>query len=128
MLPITTLFTAILGVLFFVLSLRTINGRTKNKVSLGTGDSDDMLRRVRTHANFAEYIPLLLIILGLLEYRGVPDSMLYIFGTIVVVGRILHFYGLYSATTPLWARIYGMQCTLWPLLLGSLYLLYQVIL
>ncbi len=124
---ITLVFTGILGILFFFLSLRTILGRGKNKVSLGTGDSDDMLRRVRTHANFSEYIPLLLIILGLLEYKEVPDALLYTFGSIVVIGRILHFYGLYSSQTPGWARVYGMQCTLWPLLTGSLYLLYLVI-
>lgn len=123
---ITILFTAILGIMFFGLSLRTILGRGKNKVNLGTGNSDDMLRRVRTHANFAEYIPLLLIIMGLLEYQGVSDTLLYAFGTIVVIGRILHFYGLYSATTPMWARVYGMQCTLWPLVLGCTVLLYRL--
>jgi uncharacterized protein len=121
---ITIVFTGILGIFFFALSLRTIAGRGKNKVSLGTGDSDDMLRRVRTHANFAEYVPLFLIILGLLEYQGVSDSVLYVFGVVVVIGRVLHFYGLYSPQTPSWARVYGMQCALWPLVLGSAYLLF----
>ncbi len=124
MLPITALFTGILGIIFFGLSLRTILGRGKNKVNLGTGDSDDMLRRVRTHANFAEYIPLILIIMGLLEYHGVSNVLLYAYGVVIVLGRGLHFYGLYSPQTPGWARIYGMQCTLWPLVLGSGYLLY----
>lgn len=124
MLPVTILFAGILGLLFFSLSLRTIYGRVKNKVNLGTGDSDDMLRRVRTHANFAEYIPFLLIIMGLLEYHSVSSTFLYVYGTVVVLGRCLHVYGLYSPQTPGWARVYGMQCTLWPLVLGSGYLLY----
>jgi uncharacterized protein len=124
---ITILFTGILGIMFFGLSLRTILGRGKNKVNLGTGNSDDMLRRVRTHANFAEYIPFLLIIMGLLEYQGTPDTILYLFGTVVVIGRMLHFYGLYSPQTPGWARIYGMQCTLWPLVLGCAVLLYRLL-
>lgn len=120
---ITIFFTALLGLWYFVLSARTIAGRGKYKVSLGSGESDDMLRRVRTHANFSEYIPLLLIIMGLLEFKEVSQIFLVLFGASLVVGRGLHFYGLYSAGTPFWPRVLGMHLTLWPLVIGCCYLL-----
>ncbi len=123
--PITALFAAILALIFFYHSLRTINGRRETKTNLGTGDSDVMLRRVRIHGNFAEYIPFLLIILGLLEQAALPSWFLYTFGGVVVIGRLLHAYGLWSPATPGWARTWGMQLTLWPLIIGAFTLLYS---
>ena len=122
--PITLIATGVLGILFFVHSLRTIFGRKLTNTNLGDGDNELMIRRIRIHGNFAEYIPLLLIILGLLEVSEVPSLWLVGFAALVVVGRLLHFYGLYSKDTPGLARILGMQMTLWPLLVGSIYLLY----
>jgi uncharacterized membrane protein YecN with MAPEG domain len=124
---VTIFFTAFLGFWYVALSVRTIVGRGKYKVSLGSGESDDMLRRVRTHANFAEYIPLLLIVMGLLEFKDVSQIFLVLFGLSLVVGRGLHFYGLYSARTPLWPRVLGMHLTLWPLIIGCFYLLYLLL-
>lgn len=124
---ITSSVAAILGMVYFVHSLRTIAARGSTKTNLGDGGSDIMVRRIRIHGNFAEYVPLLLIMLGLLEYHGAPATALWAFGISVVVGRLLHAYGLWSPQTPGWARIVGMQLTLWPLILGSLGLLYGVI-
>lgn len=122
--PITLITTGILGLLFFIHSLRTINGRRLTKTNLGDGGNELMTRRIRIHANFAEYIPLLLFILFLLETNLVPKLVLVVFSITVVIGRLFHFYGLYSEDTPGWARVLGMQFTLWPLVLGSTYLLY----
>ncbi len=122
--PITLLTTGILGLLFFVHSLRTIQGRSLTKTNLGDGGNELMTRRIRIHGNFAEYIPLLLLILFLLETSGGLMLFLIGFAVCIVSGRVLHFYGLYSKETPLWARVVGMQLTLWPLILGSVYLLY----
>ncbi len=119
----TLFFTGLLGIWFFVLSLRTIFGRRDNRVSLGTGQSDDLLRRVRMHGNFAEYIPFLLIIMMLLELQGVSQWLLLTYGGLILVGRGLHAYGLWSPKTPMWARIWGMQLTLWPLFGGCVGLL-----
>ena len=121
--PITLLSTGILGILFFIHSLRTIKGRSITETSLGDGGDELMTRRIRIHGNFAEYIPLLLIILLLLEVSKVGIVLLVTFAASIILGRLLHFYGLYSKETPFWARIAGMQLTLWPLLLGSVYLI-----
>lgn len=122
--PITLITTGILGLLFFTHSLRTIQGRALTKTNLGDGGNDALTRRIRIHANFAEYIPLLLFIQLLLEMKGAPSVFLIGFGLALVIGRLLHFYGLYSKETPGWARVWGMQLTLWPLVTGSGYLLF----
>ncbi len=122
--PITLITTGFLGLLFFIHSLRTILGRSLTKTNLGDGGHDLLTIRIRIHANFAEYIPLLLFILFQLEINKVNMSILVAFAFMIMIGRLLHFYGLYSKETPGWTRVLGMQLTLWPLVLGSSYLIY----
>ena len=122
--PITLITTGILGIIFFIHSLRIIQGRGLTKTSLGDGGNDVMTRRIRIHGNFAEYIPLLLFILFLLELTHTNSLLISVFAAALVVGRLFHFYGLYSNGSPIWARVWGMQLTLWPLLISCLYFLY----
>ena len=125
---ITLITTGILGILFFIHSIRTIAGRKLTKTNLGDGGTDLMVRRIRIHGNFAEYIPFLLLVLLLLEIRQTATSALVAYASMLIVGRVLHFYGLYSQESPMWARVSGMHLTLWPLLVGSIYLLYFALL
>ena len=48
-------YAALLGLLFFYLSIRTIGLRRKLKIGVGAKDNEEMLRAMRVHANFAEY-------------------------------------------------------------------------
>ena len=122
-LPITCITAGILGILFFIHSVRTIKGRTATGTNLGDGGNDLMIRRIRIHGNFAEYIPLLLLMMLVLELAEVPTYALVAMSASIILGRIFHFYGLYSKETPGVARVLGMQLTLWPLMLASMYLL-----
>ena len=122
--PITLITSGILGLLFFIHSIRIIKVRRSTRTNLGDGGDESMLRRIRIHANFAEYIPLLLFFLLLLEINDVTQILLIVFSLLIISGRILHFYGLFSKETPGWARVIGIHFTLWPLMLGSMYLVY----
>jgi uncharacterized protein len=124
MLPITSLCTGILGLLFLFHSVRTILARKETRTNLGAGESDLMLRRIRIHGNFAEYIPFLLFMMALLEFSVIDNWVLYAFGSSLVLGRLLHMYGLHSPTTPGSARIIGMVLTFLPLMLGSVALIF----
>nr|WP_265324035.1 MAPEG family protein [Aeromonas veronii] len=54
---ILPVYAALLALLFVLLSIRTIRTRHSRKVALGHGDDPAMLRAMRVHANFAEYVP-----------------------------------------------------------------------
>jgi uncharacterized membrane protein YecN with MAPEG domain len=72
--PIPTIlpaYAAILAIFFVVLSIRTIRQRRKLKIGLGDAGNNDMQRAVRVHANFAEYVPLGLLMIYLVEQSGV---------------------------------------------------------
>jgi len=59
---ILPIYAALLALLFVLLSIRTIRTRHSRGVALGHGDDPAMLRAMRVHANFAEYVPLALLL------------------------------------------------------------------
>ena len=65
--PVTALYAALLAPLFILLAVRVIRSRREAKVAVGDGGDKALLRRMRVHANFAEYVPLALILMALAE-------------------------------------------------------------
>jgi uncharacterized protein len=103
---ITALYAGLLAILFLVLSIRVVQKRTN--VSLGDGGDAELLRRIRGHGNFAEYVPLMLLMMALLEYGGaLPSWLLHALGITLVVARVLH--GIALSFTAKWkfGRFYG---------------------
>lgn len=100
-LPVTTVYASLLALVFLVLSVRVVDGRRRFGVNLGDGDNPAMQRRIRAHANFGEYVPLLLILLAVLEAAQLPAWLLHGFGATLLLARLLHGYAL--AFTEHWA-------------------------
>ncbi len=93
-LPITLVTACILGIMFIWLSSRVIAGRVRMQSLIGDSNSEEMLFLMRTHANFTEYTPIFLIILGLLEYAGGNATALTVIAALFVVARLLHVPGM----------------------------------
>jgi hypothetical protein len=93
-LPVTLATASVLALIYIVLITRIGHGRHKYHVSMGDGGNADMLVRMRTQANFVEYVPLLLIFMGLFESAGVSREKLGIAGAALVLFRILHAIGM----------------------------------
>lgn len=121
---ITTIFLAVLSLMYLAVSLHVSRIRNQLGVRHGVGDSPKLLHAVRAHGNFSEYVPILIFILWMMEYNLASGWLLWVFGLIVVVGRVAYTYGMLSAAHPLWARGVGMLCTYVPLLIGSVVLIY----
>ncbi len=91
---ITLLYAGILGLISIVLAVGVGNQRGKSGISIGLGDSDELLVASRRHGNFTEFVPLALILMGLLEMNGVGAMTTHIFGATLVIARICHPLGL----------------------------------
>jgi len=89
---VTPIYAGILAILFFVLSMRVI--AVRKRVSLGDGGDPVVLRRMRGHANFAEYVPLILLMMAMLELSHASVYLLHGMGITLVVARLLHGYAL----------------------------------
>ncbi|MDX5594732.1 MAPEG family protein [Pseudovibrio sp. SPO723] len=117
---ITPIYAAILALFYVWLSMRVIQMRQKTRVSLGEGNSKQLLRRLRIHGNFAEYVPFALLLILLVELNEMPDWNVHALGGLLIVSRTLHFIGLSREKDVNAFRVLGMVGTFTVLLLGAL--------
>lgn len=115
----TALYAGLLAPLFVLLSVRVIALRYSGQVALGDGGDALLARRVRVQANFAEYVPLGLILLGLSESLGAPALLLHALGLALLVGRLSHAWGMSQPREVFAFRATGMALTFSMLLVGA---------
>lgn len=108
---LTAIYAALLGLLFVFLSIRTIRQRRRDRIALGMGGSEDLIRAARVHANFAEYVPLSLLLIYFLESGAGPAWLVHVLGVMLVISRLIHAYGVSQAAENYRYRIIGMSGT-----------------
>jgi uncharacterized membrane protein YecN with MAPEG domain len=97
---LTILTAAVLSLIYLVLTARVVAARLKGKVMLGdgapasSGQPSDLLKAIRAHGNFAEYVPLALILLAALEAVHAPHLLCRALAAMLVLGRVLHPIGM----------------------------------
>ena len=116
MLKLTAIYAAILTFVYVKLALNVINLRHQNKVSLGDGGREDLQQAIRSHGNFAEYVPLGLILLGCLEANHIHWTIILLLGGLFTTGRLYYAKAFLETTPNMELREKGMKYTLWGLL------------
>ena len=107
--PITSIFAAFFALVFVRLALTVIKLRRSNKVALGSGGVPELEGAIRAHGNFAEYVPLGLILMGLLESYHFSSELVALLGVSFAVGRMMHARALTRGDLKL--RVRGMVIT-----------------
>lgn len=108
---ITALYAGILGLISIWLSFGAGSLRGKTKISIGDGGNQELLLAMRKHGNFTEYVPMMLILLALLEFRDVPGLAIHIMGAVLVISRLCHGFGLKADTITGAGRLVGAAGT-----------------
>ena len=80
-------------------------------------------RAVRVHGNFAEYVPISLIVLGFDEARLVSPIILHVLCITLLVGRIIHAVGVAQTKENFKLRVAAMVLTLTTMAVASVVLL-----
>ena len=125
--PIPTIlpvYAALLAIIFVFLSIRIIRQRHKLKIGLGDAGNKDMQRAVRVHANFAEYVPVGLLMIYLVEQSGVYAWFAHALCLGLLLGRLSHAYGVSQSKENFRFRIAGMSLTFAVLLASAVHLLW----
>ena len=112
MLLITAIVAAVLTLILVKLSYAVIYLRRENKVSLGNGGNEALERAIRAQGNFAEYVPLGLILLACLELNGAPWWLVLMLGLSLIAGRVFHAQGINQSPPNFSKRVLGMKFTL----------------
>ena len=125
-LSITPIYVAILGLLFLPITIRVGLYRIKSKIKIGSGDDPEMVRRMRGQANFIETVPMALFLLIAMEVLGASHTWLHALGLTLVLGRIVHYFGVIGMV-PLAFRVVGIAVTMLTILLGSIWIVIDVL-
>jgi uncharacterized membrane protein YecN with MAPEG domain len=111
-LPITLTIAGAAALLNIWLARRVGQMRLTHKVSIGDGGNEALIARMRAQANFIEYTPFVLILIGLIELAEGSRVWLWIVGVVYILGRIAHGFGMdRPRTDPLKLRTVGIVTT-----------------
>jgi len=109
--PITALYAGLLGILMLILAFRVVAVRRVTSIGLGDGGDALLLSRIRINGNAAEYVPLALILMLILELNGGSARWLHVLGIALLVGRVAHVQGLSQSTGTSAGRFIGNVLT-----------------
>ena len=109
--PVTALYASLLVPLFLLLASRVIRARRGARVAVGDGGDAALRRRMRVHANFAEYVPLALLLLALAESLGTRTWILHGLGIALLAGRLVHAFGMSQPEETFAFRVAGIVTT-----------------
>jgi len=108
---ITPAYAAIFAFIFVALSVRTLRLRGQLRVAIGHGNEPKLERATRAHANFAEYVPISILLIYFLEIHTVSSIWIHLLCTVLLVGRIVHAYGVSQVSEDHRYRVTGMSLT-----------------
>ena len=123
---ITAVYLGVLGLLYAFLGLRVARFRRGNKIVFGDANNLYLRSAIRAHANFAEYVPIIVLMNALLEMGGAASVQMHVLLGTLTVSRILHPFGMHAKPmTPQFivGRIVGMILTFLVLVASALLLL-----
>lgn len=99
-LPITATTAALLALLLLFLAILTVRHRLRLKAAFGDAEDSALIAASRSHGNLAEHAPIVLIMMGLLEYAQANTTLLMVIAGAFVIGRIAHAVGLHTPSEP----------------------------
>ena len=120
---ITGLYLAVLALIYVVLGLQVSRLRRGNRVLFGDGDNRELRSAIRAHANFAEYVPIIVLLIAMLEMAGTSALRVHWLMGILLVARVIHPLGMYVGPRT-WqfqvCRVGGISLTLLVLVASAL--------
>lgn len=126
-LPVVSVWAALMGLWMLVLTVLVIRHRRRAGVGLGDGGDPALARAIRVHGNAVENVPFQILLLALLELAGIPAPVLHGLGAAILVSRLLHASGLGRRSGRSPGRFWGMALSLLLSLLMPLLLLARVL-
>lgn len=126
-LMVTPLYAGLLALWFLLLSVRVIRTRGTEKIYIGDGGNTRVARIIRAQANFAEYVPLALLMMAMLELTHHSIYLLHIFGILLVVARLLHGYAFSFTQHFAFGRVAGAGLTFLVIAIEALMCIYQAV-
>ena len=108
---IVSIYAAFLALFYVGLSVRTLSLRRQLKIGVGDAGNERMLRAMRVHSNFSEYVPIALILAILIEQANTQIIIVHFVCAILLIGRCIHAFGVSKVQENYKFRVTGMAFT-----------------
>ena len=122
---VTSLYAALLALVYFVLFGMVGRVRGQLKISLGDGGNPELIVANRRHMNFVENVPLALLLILLVEMNGATTTYVHALGAVLLASRIIHPFGLKPDNMGSMPRVIGAGGTALVILASVVTLLWQ---
>ena len=108
---LTPYYASLLALIYVALSFNVIRLRMKLQIALGDGKDKQLRRAIRVHGNYAEYVPLTLMIIYFVEIQS--QNLLLVHGlcSAFVLARLSHIYGVSQIRENIAFRTFGLFIT-----------------
>jgi uncharacterized membrane protein YecN with MAPEG domain len=120
----TAVYAAVLGLLGAILTINVIVNRARHNVLQGDGGLPALTQAIRAHCNFAEQVPMALILVGLVEAFAYRSMIVHGLGVVLLIGRLLSAWGLATTMTLSFGRQAGATLTIIVVAVASGLILY----
>lgn len=127
---ITAGYLAVLALIYVALGMQVVRLRRRHKVGFGDGGNEELRCAIRAHGHFAEYVPLIALMIAFLEMSGLPGAKIHTLMGMLLVSRLLHPFGMYAKPNSLQfriGRIGGMLLTIAVTVIAALLILQRAL-
>jgi hypothetical protein len=93
---ITGGYLAVLALIYALLVVNVVRLRRRNFAAFGDADNPALRSAIRAHAHFAEYVPVIALMVAMLEMSGMPALRVHLLMAALLVSRLLHPFGMYA--------------------------------
>jgi uncharacterized protein len=102
---ITAFYLAVLALIYAALATYVVRLRRKNLAAFGDAGNPALRSAIRAHAHFAEYVPVITLMVAMLEMSGIAAWRVHLLMIALVTSRVLHPFGMYAKPGTLAFRI-----------------------
>jgi uncharacterized membrane protein YecN with MAPEG domain len=127
--PVTAFVAAICALLLLLTAIDTVRQRIRAQAAFGDAGDAKLISASRSHGNFAEHAPIVILLLAFLELAHAWHIGLMAIGALFLFGRVMHIWGLYlpASTKPPLPRSLGVIITWLTLAILSGWTLYLLV-
>jgi uncharacterized membrane protein YecN with MAPEG domain len=125
---ITAFYAGLSALLLVFLSVRVMLYRRSARIGLGDAGDKTLIRLMRAHGNAVENVLIGLLLLLVLELLAIAPLWLHLFGASLVLGRILHAWGVSRSAGKTFGRLWGMVLTWLAIIVMAVIALWQSVL
>lgn len=94
-LPITLTIAGAAALINIWLMIRVGQVRTSEKVSVGDGGNEKVIRRMRAHSNYIESAPFVVLLVAAIELASITSpTWLWLVSGLYLLGRVAHGVGM----------------------------------